>query len=114
MWKSLIGFFFDRQKKTLKLSKKQKKGRHKLLSHRDQLIMTLRKLTLKTQFENLADQVDCSKTTVYDILRRYINHMYVKLKFLIELSDRDASIQTLPKVFRQYFPKLIAIIEILY
>ena len=25
MWKSLIGFFFDRQKKTLKLSKKQKK-----------------------------------------------------------------------------------------
>ena len=71
--------------------------------------MTLIKLTLNTKFENLADQVGCSKTTVHDIFRRYINLMYVKLKLLIKLPDRDTSIQALPKVFRQYFPKLIAI-----
>ena len=37
--------------------------------------------------------------------------MYVKLKFLIKWADHDASVQTLPNVFRQYFPKLTAIID---
>ena len=43
--------------------KKKKKKTHRLLSYRDQLIMTLIKLRLKTQFEVLADQVGYSKTT---------------------------------------------------
>ena len=46
-----------------------------------------------------------------DIFRRWINLMYVKLKFLIKWPDHDASMQTLPNVFRQYFPKLTAIID---
>ena len=37
--------------------------------------------------------------------------MYVKLKFLIKWPDHDASVQTLPNVFQQYFPKLTAIID---
>ena len=86
-------------------------NRHRLLSYRDQLIMTLIKLRLNTQFEDLADQVGCSKTTAHDIFRRWINFMYVKLKFLIKGPDHDANMQTLPNVFRQYFPKLTAIID---
>ena len=85
--------------------------KHRLLSYRDQFLMTLIKLRLNTQFENLADLVGCSKTTVYDIFRRWINLMYVKLKFLIKWPDHDASMQTLPNVFRQYFPKLTAILD---
>ena len=73
--------------------------------------MILIKLRLNTQFENLADQVGFSKTTVHEIFRRRINLMYVKLKFLIKWPDHDASVQTLPNVFRQYFPKLTAIID---
>ena len=73
--------------------------------------MTLIKLRLNTQFENLVDRVGCSKTTVHNIFRRWINLMYVKLKFLIKWSDHDASMQPLPNVFRQYFPKLTAIID---
>ena len=37
--------------------------------------------------------------------------MYMKLKFLIKWPDHDASMQTLPDVFRQYFPKLTASID---
>ena len=37
--------------------------------------------------------------------------MYVKLTFLIKWPDYDASMQTGPVVFRQYFPKLTAIID---
>ena len=51
--------------------------------------MTLIELRLNTQFENLAHQVGCSKTT--DILRRWINLMYVKLKFFIKWPNHDAS-----------------------
>ena len=47
----------------VKKKKKKKKKKQRLLSYRDQLIMTLIKLRLKTQFEVLADQVGYSKTT---------------------------------------------------
>ena len=73
--------------------------------------MTLIKLKLNTQFENLADQVGCSKTIVHDIFRRWINLMYVKLQFLIKWPNHDAIMQTLPNLFRQYFPKITAIID---
>ena len=73
--------------------------------------MALIKLRLNTQFENLADQVGCSKTTVCDIFRNWVNLMYVKLKFLINWPDHDASMETLLNVFRQYFPELTAIID---
>ena len=73
--------------------------------------MKLIKLRLNTQFENLANLVSCSKTTVHDIFRTWINLMCLKLKFLIKQPNHDASMQTLPNVFRQYFPKLTAIID---
>ena len=105
-------FDYLQAEKDIEAVKKTKKGRHRLLSYRDQLIMTLIKLRLNTRFENLADQVGCSKTTVHNIFRRWIiNFMYVKLMFLIKWPDHDASMQTLPNVFRQYFPKLTAIID---
>ena len=53
--------------------------------------MTLMKLRLNTQFENLADQVGCLKATARVIFRRWINLMYVKLKFLMKWPDHDGS-----------------------
>ena len=37
--------------------------------------------------------------------------MYVKLKNLIKWPDHDVSHKTLPHAFRQYFPRLTAIID---
>ena len=109
----VFDYLFDylQVEKDTEAVKKTKKGRHRLLCYRDQLIMTLIKLRFNTQFENLADQVGCSKATVHDIFRRWINLMYVKFKFLIKWSDHDASKQTLSNVFRQYFSKLRAITD---
>ena len=83
-------FHYLQVEKDTETVKKTKKGRHRLLSYRDQLIMILIKLRLNTQSENLADQVGCLKTTVHEIFRRWINLMYVKLKFLIKWPDYDA------------------------
>ena len=104
-------FDYLQAEKDIEAVKKTKKGSHRLFCYRDQLIMILIELRLNTQFENLADQVGCSETTVHDIFKKWINLMYVKLKFLIKWTDHDASMQTLPNVFRQYFPKLKTIID---
>ena len=81
------------------------------MSYKYQLLMTLVKLRLNTQFENLADQFNSSKSCTNDIFIRWINLMYVKLKSLIKWPDHDANHKTLPHVFRQYFPRLTAIID---
>ena len=104
-------FDYLQAEKDIEAVKKTKKGRHRLFCYRDQLIMILIELRLNTQFENLADQVGCLKTTVHNIFKTWINLMYVKLTFLIKWTDHDASMQTLPDVFRQYFPKLKIIVD---
>ena len=81
------------------------------MSYKDQLLMILVKLRLNTQFENLAGQFNSSKGCTNDIFRRWINLMYAKLKALVKRPDHDASHKTLPHVFRQYFPRLTAIID---
>ena len=48
---------------------------------------------------------------VVKFLQMTIHLMYVKLKSLIKWPDHDARHKTLPHVFRQYFPRLIAIID---
>ena len=43
------------------------------MSYKDQLLMTLVKLRFNTQFENLADQFNSSKSCTNDIFRKWIN-----------------------------------------
>ena len=53
----------------------------------------------------------CSKISVHDFFRIWINLMYVGLQFLKKLPDHDASVHTLPNMFVQYFSKLITVID---
>ena len=55
----------------------------KILSFEDQLLLTLCKLQLNIQFENLSDQFRCATTTVKDIFKRWIDSMCVKLKLYL-------------------------------
>ena len=81
------------------------------LSYHDQVLMTLMKLRLDLQFRNLGDQLNVPKSSAHDIFKRWIDLLYVKLKFLIRMRDHDAARRTLPNVFRQYFPRLTHIID---
>ena len=84
---------------------------HSRVHLEDQFLMTLVKLCLNIQFENLADQFNCTKSHSYDIFKRWIDLLYLKLRFLINSPDHDAAMKTLPNVFRQYFPRLTHIID---
>ena len=72
----------------------------------DQLLLTLIKLRLDQQFRNLTDQFNLPKSSAHDIFRRWIDLLHAKLKFLIQIPDRDAAQRTLPYIFYQYFPCL--------
>ncbi|XP_033103171.1 uncharacterized protein LOC117105976 [Anneissia japonica] len=72
---------------------------------KDQFFMTLTKLRLNVQFENLADQFGSTKSTVHAIFWKWIDLLFIKLSFLIHWPDHDASIKT------QYFPRLTGIID---
>ena len=81
------------------------------MSFEDQFLMTLVKLRLDLQFENLADQFNCATSSAHGIFQRWIDLLYTKLQFLIKWPDHDAGLKTLPHVFRQYFPRLTGIID---
>ena len=81
------------------------------LSLQDQLLLALMKLRLNLQFETLADLFKVSKSTVGNIFWTWVNAIYSNLSFLIAWPDHEASIKTLPTVFKQYFPCLTGIID---
>ncbi len=87
-----------------------RKSKYKM-DFKDQLLMTLVKLRLNIQFENLADQFQSTKSTLHSIFWKWVDLLFSKLSFLIRWPDHDASIRTLPHVFRQYFPRLTGIID---
>ena len=86
-------FDYHQAEKDIKAVKKTKKGRHRLLSYRDQLIITLIKLRLNTWLTRWAVQKQR-----FMIFFKWINVMYKKLKFLIKWLDHNTSMQTLPKL----------------
>ena len=81
------------------------------LSYHDQLLLTLIKLRLDQQFQNLADQFNLPKSSAHDIFKRWIDLLHAKLKFILRIPDHDAAQRTLPNIFREYFPRLTHIID---
>ena len=73
--------------------------------------MTLVKLRLNQQWENLADQFNSNKTSLNDIFWRWIDILYKHLSFLIKWPDHDAAIHTIPQSYKKYFPRLTGIID---
>ena len=81
------------------------------MNFKDQLLMTLVKLRLNAHFENLADQFQSRRSSLHSIFWKWIDFLYSKLSFLVRWPDHDASLRTLPHVFRQYFPRLTGIVD---
>ena len=81
------------------------------ISLENQLFLTLSKLRLNLQFETIAEIYRVSKTTANCVFWWWIDLIYEQLRFLIKWPDHDAAMETLPHVFRQYFPHLTGIID---
>ncbi len=69
------------------------------ISYKDQLLMTLVKLRLNQQWDNLADIFRSSRPSLNEIFWKWINLIHAKLSFLIKWPDHDASRRTLCCIF---------------
>nr|XP_047137737.1 uncharacterized protein LOC124814270 [Hydra vulgaris] len=81
------------------------------LALKDQILMTLIKLKHNISFNMLAFISSISKTTMISYFWKWIDIMYVKLKFLIKMQDQNDIYKTIPPVFKAKFPRLTCIID---
>nr|XP_047127621.1 uncharacterized protein LOC105849804 [Hydra vulgaris] len=69
------------------------------------------KLRHNINFDMLLFMFDIKKTTALDNFWKWIDIMYVKLKYLIKMQDRDHIYETIPPVFKNKFPRLTSVID---
>ncbi len=81
------------------------------LSPFQQLLMTLMRLRLNLQGQDLAYRFQISKSTVSRIFLHALNVLFVRLKPLILWPDRESLRKTMPMVFRKYYPSCVVIID---
>ena len=81
------------------------------LSTFQQLVMTLIRLRLNLPSQDLGYRFKVHNSTVSRIFTRVISMLFVKLKPLIKWPERDASMKTMPMVFRKHFPRCVVIID---
>ena len=81
------------------------------LSVEDQIVLTIIKLKHNPVFELLALLFDVSLTTCIDYFWKWIDLMFVNMKRLIRMPDRDNIFNTIPAHFKCKFPRLTSIID---
>ncbi|XP_066915980.1 uncharacterized protein [Clytia hemisphaerica] len=89
-------------------SPSQKPPKH---SMEDQILLTIIKLKHNLVFELLALIFGVSLTTTIDYFWSWIDIMYINLKRLIKMQDRDKIFRTIPEHFKCKFPRLTSIID---
>ena len=77
----------------------------------NQILLTLVKLKHNITFDMLSYITDRSKTTIIDHFWKWIDIMFVRLKFLIKVEDRENIYNIIPNVFKTKFPRLTCIID---
>lgn len=83
----------------------------KILDSADQIVFCLVKLRHNINIDMLSFMFGFKKTTALNNFWKWIDIMYVKLKYLIKMQDRDHIYNTIPPVFKNKFPRLTSIID---
>lgn len=82
-----------------------------VLSPFDSLILTLMRLRLNLRMEDLAYRFNIGSSTASDVFNRYIDLMYVHLKFLIKWPSQETCRANMPQVFKDLYPRTRCIID---
>ena len=70
----------------------------------DQIIITLLKLKHNVSFDMLGYMNNIGQSTAADYFWKWVHIMYVKLKFLIRMQDRDYVYENIPNAFKLNLP----------
>uniref|UniRef100_A0A1X7UQV1 DDE Tnp4 domain-containing protein n=1 Tax=Amphimedon queenslandica TaxID=400682 RepID=A0A1X7UQV1_AMPQE len=86
-------------------------GKSISLSLEDELLLTLCCFRLGLRIEDLAVRFFISSTSASRIFNKWIDLLYVRVKFLIKLPSRELCQQNMPMVFKELYPLCISIID---
>ena len=81
------------------------------LSPFDSLLLTLMRLQLNLCMEYLAYRFNIGSSTASDIFSRYIDLMYIRLKFLIKWPSQDVCRANMPQDFKDLYSLTHCIID---
>lgn len=84
---------------------------HQKLSNFQSFVLTCMKLRLDLGFEDLGFRFNVHRSTASRIFDKWLNAMYVRLKFLISWPEREALRTSLPQCFVTSYPKTCCIID---
>ena len=84
------------------------------LTNDDEFLLTMVELRLNLRNADLGFRFGIAESTVSGIIHKWINILYVSMKFLIHWPTRKEVQATLPECFRPKFQKTIVIIRRLY
>lgn len=87
-----------------------KSGTRTSLSKFQQFILVLMRMKLDAPLQDLAYRFSISVATASRIFERWIDVMYIRLKFLILWPEREELMRTMPAVFKQNFGNKVAVI----
>lgn len=81
------------------------------LSITDELLLVLLRLRLGLLMEDVADRFGISISTASKIFQKWLDVMYVRLRFMIKWPSREVARQNLPPAFKQSYPNCVCIID---
>ena len=74
-------------------------------------MLTIIKLKYNLTFQLLAILFNIGASTANDYFWKWIDIMYMKLKRLVKMQDRDHIFDNIPAAFKHKFPRLTSIID---
>ena len=84
---------------------------NRVLDNFSEFLMTLMKLRLNLKNKDLTYCFGVCESVVTHTVYKWLNILYMALKFLIRWPDRDELWKTLPECFRGQFDKVVVIID---
>ena len=86
-------------------------GRNGTLTPFQQLLITLIRLRLNLQIQDLGYRFKVHNSTISRVFLRVIDVLHTKLKPLIRWPDRNSLKKTMPMSFQKHFPSCVVIID---
>jgi hypothetical protein len=77
----------------------------------DELLLTLCRLRLGLNMEDISVRFSISSTTASNIFAKWIRLLYVRLRFLIAWPSRELCCQNMPSVFKELYPFCRCVID---
>ena len=88
-----------------------KKRSSTALKLEDELLLVLMKLRLNLLFDDLAIRFHISQSTAIDLFSKWIDVMFIRLKFLIFWPEKDIVKANMPQIFKDTYPDARCIID---